>query len=35
MIKDPSLILTQRNQILVPIKFSIMGDIDKVEFIDE
>ncbi|CAD8212017.1 unnamed protein product [Paramecium pentaurelia] len=34
-IKEPSIVLTKRAQILEPIKISIMGDIDQMDFIDE
>ncbi|CAD8113507.1 unnamed protein product [Paramecium primaurelia] len=33
--KAPSLILTQRAQVMEPMKISIIGDIDKMDFMDD
>ncbi|CAD8211420.1 unnamed protein product [Paramecium octaurelia] len=34
-IKVPSIVLSQRGQTLEPLKISILGDIDQMDFIDE
>ncbi|CAD8126407.1 unnamed protein product [Paramecium sonneborni] len=33
--KAPSLILTQRAQVMEPMRISIIGDVDKLDFMDE
>ncbi|CAD8127532.1 unnamed protein product [Paramecium sonneborni] len=35
LIKAPSLILTQRAQVMEPMRISIIGDVDKMDFMDE